>query len=132
MIIAIALDDGLGMTFNNRRQSRDRVLFQDLLDSTDNKLWINDYTAKIFPLEAKVQVSENFLTLAGKNDICFVENVDVSRLIDNADGVIVYRWNRAYPRDMLFNGDLSQFRLVETSEFAGYSHEKITKEVYTR
>ncbi len=132
MIIAIALDDGSGMTFNNRRQSRDRVLFQDLLESTKTKLWINDYTAKIFPLEDKVQVSEDFLSLAEKNDICFVENIDVSRIIDNAEGVIVYRWNRAYPKDMTFKGDLSQFKLIEVSEFVGFSHEKITKEVYTR
>lgn len=131
MIIAIALDDGLGMTFNKRRQSRDRVLFQDLLNST-KKLWINDYTAKIFPPEEKVSVSEDFLSLAEKEDVCFVENIDVSKLIDDADGVIIYRWNRSYPRDMTFKGNLGQFRLIEEREFEGYSHEKITKEVYIR
>lgn len=132
MIIAIALDDGLGMTFNNRRQSRDRVLFQDILDSANGVVWINEYTAKIFPLEEKVKVSNDFLTLAERNDICFVENVDVSNIVDSADGVIVYRWNRAYPRDMLFREDLSRFTLSQVNELVGYSHEKITKEVYTR
>jgi hypothetical protein len=47
---------------------------------------------------------------------------------------VVYRWNRRYPGDVFFDLDVSAapWRCVETEEFVGSSHEKITKEVYVK
>ena len=52
---------------------------------------------------------------------------------DKINSVIVYKWNRQYPSDMKLDIEPSEGRvLVSSVEFAGYSHEKITKEVYSR
>ena len=48
------------------------------------------------------------------------------------DSVILYKWNRVYPADQYFAMDLSGWKLVETVEFPGSSHEKITEERYER
>ena len=45
---------------------------------------------------------------------------------------IVFWWNRHYPPDRKFDLDLSKWNKVSEEEFAGYSHEKITKEVYEK
>ena len=46
--------------------------------------------------------------------------------------IIVFWWNRHYPSDRKFDLDLSKWNKVSEEEFAGYSHEKITKEVYEK
>ena len=53
---------------------------------------------------------------------------------DRIEEVIVYKWNRRYPTDTYFDLDLAAlgFRLASSEEFAGYSHEKITKETYRK
>lgn len=48
------------------------------------------------------------------------------------EGLIVYRWNRTYPADLFLTLPLEQWTLVRQEEFAGSSHQNITKEVYTR
>ena len=132
MIIAVTVDDHMGMTFNKRRQSRDSAVCKDLLDSASEKLRMNEYSAKLFEPDERIAVSENFLDEAGANDICFVENLSVAPYVSKAEKIIIYRWNRAYPCQTYFDVDMSAFRLTETTEFVGTSHEKITKETYTR
>ena len=132
MIIAVAIDDNSGMTFNNRRQSRDSALCADLLNSATAKLRMNSYSAKLFDENEKIIVSESFLDEAADNDVCFVENVSPTPYIDRAIGLIIYRWNRRYPVQTKFDVDLSQFKLVSSFDFVGTSHEKITKEIYKR
>ena len=49
MIIIASVDDNMGMMFNHRRQSQDRVLREHILEATkDGKLWMNHYSAKQF------------------------------------------------------------------------------------
>ena len=37
-----------------------------------------------------------------------------------------------YPSDMFFDIDLSGWKCIRTTDFAGSSHERITEEIYTR
>ena len=49
MIVCVAVDDNLGMTFNKRRQSQDRVLRERLLELTQGRdLWMNSYSVQQF------------------------------------------------------------------------------------
>ena len=49
MKVYIAVDDENGMLFNNRRQSQDRVLRENMLnDCIDSKLWVAEYSKKFF------------------------------------------------------------------------------------
>ena len=46
--------------------------------------------------------------------------------------VILYHWNRDYPADTYFDLDLTDWKITRTEEFPGFSHDKITEEVYCR
>ena len=61
---------------------------------------------------------------------CFAENFTVNE--EDVEEIIVYKWNRLYPADTYFNIDLTGWRLAETLDFEGSSHEKITREIYVR
>ncbi len=134
MKIIVCLDDNGGMMFNNRRQSRDRVLIDDVLNMTKGqKLFISAYSKLLFEgRDADVRVSEDISSETGGEDFCFLEDIAPSKLGADIDGIVIYRWNREYPRDMTFDIDLNGFRLVKTYDFEGYSHEKITKEIYVK
>ena len=137
MTVIVCLDDRGGMLFNNRRQSRDRVLTADALslaESEGKKLYICGFSQRLFEgNEGSVIIDEDFLE--GKDGrICFVENRALAPYADVIDRLIVYRWNRTYPFDKAIDIDPSArpWRLGSTEEFAGYSHEKITKEIYVK
>ena len=137
MIILAVVDDNNGMLFNKRRQSQDRVLRQQILSQTQETcLWMNSYSYKQFSKEISgdetgwVKVDEAFLNEVGQGEFCFVENVDILPYLERIEKIILFKWNRVYPADCYFPIDLSGWRLMETEEFIGSSHEKITKEVY--
>ena len=137
MIIMICLDDRGGMLFNKRRQRQDVLLRQQILTETaGGRLWMNSYSAKQFAEEsaANIVVDEAFMDKARPGDFCFIENVAPSAYEDKIEKIILYRWNRTYPGDLYFDIPLEEhgWKLIETDDFAGRSHEKITKEVYER
>ena len=129
MKIIICLDDNGGMLFNNRRQSRDRVVCEDVVKNLNGeKLFISPFSQILFEsYKNDVLACEDFLT---KGRVCFVENQVLS--LCNADEVTVYRWNRVYPADFYCDIDFSKYSLTEQAELEGFSHEKITKEIYKR
>jgi hypothetical protein len=135
MKIIVCLDDYGGMTFNFRRQSRDRVLISDLISELgDKKLYILEYSEMLFEeYQGRYEVIDDFSEVPD-DGICFVENVGVKPYIDRISAVTVYNWNRVYPRDLVFDIDLEKegFSLMSSREFQGYSHENIRKEVYQR
>lgn len=125
MKLIVCLDDNNGMMFNNRRQSRDKILIENVLEfCKGEKLYTNEYSAKLFP-ENAVEICEN-----PENGYCFAENFTVDE--NDIEEIIVYKWNRVYPADVQFNIDLKKWNLAETVDFAGSSHEKITRERYVR
>ena len=135
MKVAVCLDDANGMMFNHRRQSRDRILLEDMIrECGDRPLFINEYSEKLLGnLENKV-VSGDFLTQAQEEDLCFVEDQPLLPVEDSIRKLIIYRWNRLYPGDQFFDIPLEEhgWKLISTTEFAGSSHEKITREDYVR
>ena len=133
MIVCVALDDNNGMLFNKRRQSKDRVLRERLLMECDGaRLWMNEYTAKQFDgdIPANVMVDNDFLNKAGEEEYCFVENCPLKEAEAKIKKLIVFKWNRVYPADTRFDISLDGWKLTETEEFVGSSHELITKEVW--
>lgn len=128
MKLIVCLDDKNGMMFNRRRQSRDKILIENVLElCKGEKLYTNEYSAKLFP-ENSVEICEN---PAETNDgYCFAENFTVNE--EEIEEIIVYKWNRLYPADTYFNIDLENWTLTETVDFEGSSHEKITRERYVR
>ena len=129
MKIIICLDDNGGMLFNNRRQCRDRVVCEDVVKNLNGeKLFISPFSQILFEsYKNDVLACEDFLT---KGNVCFVENQVLSSC--NADEVIVYRWNRNYPSDFYCDIDFSKYSLLQQTEFEGFSHEKITKQIFIK
>ena len=137
MTVLAALDERGGMMFNGRRQSQDKLLRQRIVDMTQGScLRMNAYTFKQFTGmdAAQIQVSEDFLQTAGENDFCLVENVSAAPYADKIQRLILFFWNRDYPNDFRFDIDWTAppWKKMETLDFPGFSHEKITQEVYIR
>ena len=134
MRVIVCLDERSGMMFNNRRQSRDRVLIEDIIkDLKDEKLLISPYSKMLFEgTDAKIKVENDPLKAAKQDEACFIEDKHLSEYKGEIDILVIYRWNRHYPCDFYFDLDINEYKLVSSCEFAGSSHEKITKEVYKR
>lgn len=132
MKLIFCLDDECGVSLFGKRQSRDRYLCDDIVAECGNgTLQMSEYSAKLFPVGAASVCNAPTLN----DSTCyFLEVENPEKYIKNADCVVIYRWNRLYPSDVKFNKDMSHFgfSLDSSHSFAGYSHEKITKEIYVR
>ncbi len=134
MTAVVCIDNRNGMMFNKRRQSRDSVLIDDLMGLCKGKvLHMCPYSASLFEnYRENILTDESFPETAGENDICFFENKDPSPYAESIDKLIVYRWNRHYPSDLKLTLDMSGYKLQNRTEFKGSSHDKITREEYTK
>lgn len=159
MRIIVCVDNRMGVCFNGRRVSRDRVVSGDILEMTrGNVLWMAPGADKLFTEvlkakeeecqepgswkkiqdtgrledEKKWKIDRNFLEKAEEKDFCFVEGENLAGYEGKITEIVLYKWNRDYPADLFFKVDLSKWRPEERKEFSGYSHEKITREIYNR
>jgi len=133
MTLAICLSDNGGRLFNGRRQSRDTALIEDLIELTDEmKLIASPFSEKLFP-EGKVEISECSFDKIEGDFVYFDETTALSDKSSVIDRLIVYRWNREYPSDINIDIDIdSLFEMTDSREFAGKSHDKITREIYVK
>ena len=137
MKIIVCVDDNNGMMFNNRRQSRDRTIIEDVVTTVvGGNLLVTPYSKTLFENfnVAAFFLSEDILEEAKPEDFCFIENKSLLPYSDRIDELIIYHWNRTYPADMYLDisPEALSLKLVSTTEFAGSSHEKITKELYKK
>ena len=127
----ICIEDNSGMLFFGKRLSKDRVLRQRILTLTEGSmLWMSAYSARQFEEGGRFAVDDDYMQKAAATDYVFVEDGDFS--LDDCDELVLYRWNRRYPADRFFDADLAGFSLASVTEFAGYSHETITEEIYRK
>ena len=134
MILITCVDDKMGMLFNKRRQSMDSLLRERVLKMcAGKKLWMNEYSRKQFDAAAEgISVDDDFMAKAGEDDYCFVENISPKAFEGQLKQIVLYKWNRVYPADLYFDIDLTDWRLAQSSDFAGSSHDKITEEIYVK
>ena len=135
MTVIVCVDDQGGMLFGGRRQSQDRLVREDILrEAAGRRLWMNEFSRRQFGRDEtdSIVTDENFLSRARPGDFCFVENVSLKPFVGRMNRVIVYRWNRVYPADRFLDLPLEDpvWKQTRREEFPGYSHPKITKEVY--
>lgn len=133
MNLFLCLDENNGMMFNERRQSRDKVLNEKVLNIVGNqRLFVLPYSQKLFNEAENITVSENPLDDGDQGDFCFFEGKIES--LSNVETLFIFCWNREYPADIVF--DLSPeengFFLAESEDFEGSSHENITLKVFRR
>lgn len=134
MTLFFCLDDRNGLSFNNRRQSRDRAVLADMASQLTGVLLVDPMSEKMMirhdiPYEI---VTEEALPAEGTQ--YFAEQRSPESLLPLAKKVVIYRWNRVYPADRYLETPLQEqgFSLTEVSQFPGHSHDTITREVYVR
>ncbi len=130
MKIIICLDDNNGMLFNNRRQSRDSAVLEDVFANLGSEqLNIFPFSQKLFAdFNDKVSVCSSL----AENNVYFIEDIDIKPYESQIKEIVVYKWNRVYPADFYCEIDFSAFNAVSQTELHGSSHEKITKIIYCR
>ncbi len=132
MILIAAVDDHNGMMFHDRRQSQDRLLRERIIGLVgEDRLWMNAYSAKQFTEEVPhLEIDDDFLRKAAAGDYCFCENCLPQA--DRIEKIYLFHWNRVYPADFYFTIDLTGYNAAAEEDFKGYSHDKISMEVYER
>ena len=125
MKLIVCLDERKGMMFNNRRQSRDRVLIDNLIDMVNgDKLYIAPYSEGLFEnKEVKLKVKNNPLKAADEN-WCFIENLPVAEYKDEIETVVIYHWNRHYPGDLFFDLELAATLLKQARSLLAHPTKK--------
>lgn len=130
MNIIMCLDDRNGLTFNGRRLSTDRLVYQQITKTAAGNLWMNQKSAELFN-NFSVCTDVDFLNRAEFSDSCFVEDLAFIEHMDKVRLITIYRWNRRYPSDVrLPENLLTGWKCISTFDFAGNSHETITEEKY--
>ncbi len=129
MILMSCADNALGLRFNHRRQSRDRMVCGRMLEKSGGRLWLAEETKGLFagfPEAELTIVSDPAAVPVGS--FCFWEGPTDAL----AERIILYRWNRDYPGDerFCFPGGEAMWQLDRREDFPGFSHEKITEEIY--
>ena len=124
MVLIACVDDNFGRMFNKRRQSKDRLVINRIVEIIkDNPISMSDYSKELFDGESVILNEENpkyyFLENEPLNDFSKVEKI------------ILFFWNRSYPSDVKFKLP-ENFKEVSKSEFQGNSHEKITEVHYEK
>ena len=129
MIFIIALDPNNGVSFNCRRQSRDALGAAKVLEKLDERnLWVSPKAAKLFAGAPNLCPDEEYFAKSGDEDACFAE--ELPPVWEKITEIWVLRWDKVYPADVKM--DLEGWKLTETEEFAGSSHETLTLEIYRR
>lgn len=138
MNVIVCIDNRLGMTFNNRRQSKDEVVVGKIKEIVGSKkLYANEFSSKLFA-DFCTTVQDSLLlsilnTEGEEESYCFVENIDISPYFNKIGSLYIFKWNRDYPYDFsLKDGYRNIFHLVSREDFKGKSHDNITLEIWKR
>ena len=134
MYIVVCLDTMGGILFNNRRQSRDSVIVNDVVNMAGEKLYMSAYSKKLFKDVDGITVGEEFPFTYDDGAYCFAECEIPEEAVDKAEGFVIYHWNKLYPQDVSFDISLvkNNFKLESSEDLVGTSHDKITKEIWKK
>lgn len=133
MLLIACVDDNGGMMFGARRQSKDRVLRAHMLAACEGRiLWMSPYSAAQFEDTTSVRPDDDYVGKVQAGDACFVEDGELPTVSPSA--ILLYRWNRRYPADRHFPFDplKNGYRLVDSVDFVGSSHDRITADRYEK
>ena len=99
------------------------------------KVYMTSYSLPLFD-GVKINTGVRLLPISEgeRGEVCFVESGEIADNIHKISRLVIYRWNRTYPSDVKLGFDPEEmgFKRVSTTELVGYSHEKITKDIYEK
>lgn len=135
MDIAIAVGKDKGLSLFGKRLSSDRELRKKLA-SMYEKIYLDSYSVPLFQEDGiNIEIADKATDaelpdFIPDNAVFFNEKRDISNI--HFDRLILFNWNRTYLADKQLDIDLKKFKRVSKEDFKGYSHQKITMEVYER
>ena len=141
MTLVFTVDERMGLAFGKRRQSRDRELTRDLVAfAGERRIVASEYSRLLFEeagidIEAShISLCENPISEASGDDVVFLELACPKGATALADEIVLYLWNRHYPSTSVLDIRTIErdFILQGSFDFAGRSHEKLTRVVYKR
>ena len=134
MTAIVCVEDRGGILFLKRRVSRDREVYRDIAENYI-KVYMTSYSLPLFD-GVKINTGVRLLPISEgeRGEVCFVESGEIADNIHKISRLVIYRWNRTYPSDVKlgFEPEEMGFKRVSTAELVGYSHEKITKDIYEK
>ncbi len=132
MKVFVCIEDRGGMMFNSRRESRDRLVILDMLvEAGAGRLYISPFSEKLFEGNKQSVIVSRFpFDEVPEDGSLFVEDMDLAGYEERIDTLVVYHWNRVYPYDRVLDIDMSRYEQIGEKDFAGYSHDRITKKTY--
>ena len=133
LTVAVTVDDKMGIAFNKRRQSRDKLLIEDLCKNTEGVIYVTSYSAPLFEdFSDRIKIVDDPISDCPEGGCCFLELTQISDHVNSISKLIIYRWNKVYPSDKKLGIDMNEYdmRLISSYDFTGKSHDKITKEIY--
>lgn len=133
MTLIFCVDDNFGLMFNNRRQSRDVAVLEDIKELYNGRpIYVHPYSENLF----KENDVPYFIGYGDKKDngIYFMENTCPPDLFNKAEKIIIYHWGRLYPSDKQLDFSFigKNFELESTYTFSGNSHKEIRREIFVR
>jgi hypothetical protein len=135
MILIFTLDDQNGTNLTGKRQSRDRIVGEKIIALAKGHLHILEKTTSFFKHNDMSDVPcviFSDLWHLPNDAVFFAEEVVPQELMEQAEKIYVFRWNRQYPSLTKDRVNLELFNKTIIEEFPGYSHEKITLEEYIK
>ena len=136
MTVVVCVSNNGGMLFNKRRQSKDRLLIENLyLLAEGATIYTNVFSSVLFEKSNAAFVAvENPLDKASEGDFVFCENFSLKAYEHKITDLVIYKWNRDYPADTYLDISPEQvgMSLTQTIDFQGSSHEKITREIWSK
>lgn len=135
MILVACVDRKNGMSFYGRRQTKDRVVQERILqDAYPGKVAMSRRCAAGFPAEFQPHIicRDNPMETAS-GQFCMIGAEKASQYADQIEKVILYRWDTVYPADACFDLPLDDgWELESETYFDGHSHPDVRREVYVR
>lgn len=135
MVIIFTLDDDNGTQLAGKRQSHDRVVGNKIITLAGEHLHILQGSTSFFKNNDMTDVTCAICSdmWSIPNDaVFFAEEVVPAEIMEAAEKIYVFRWNRRYPSMVKDRVNLDGYIKTVIDEFPGYSHEKITLEVYKK
>lgn len=138
MILIFTLDDNNGTRMVGKRQSKDRTVADKIIEFANGKpIYMSVKSVSFFKDLTFLDKETKFIMVDDFNNlpddaICFAEEVVSDEILNKSEKLVVYRWNRIYPSLSQDRLNLNGYTKTIIEEFTGYSHDKITVEIYTR
>ena len=135
-IVAFAIEDRGGYSFNGRSLSKDRLMMEDLQRRiAPCQIVTIDSESMLMQLsQQEYLLRENDFIKSEETLVVFANVILPSQIRKTFSDIkewdyFLYRWNRSYPADQYFSENLAlDWALVSKEDIVGSSHPKITFE----